>query len=319
MIRSNPVKELLFILCLAMGFCISALAATPPPWYFNKVVPSNLSPLIEGADSSVVPFGSWPFPDFDKCNSCRYQQVIAAREFTFLPQENLYIWSILFRADTCNRESTQLSGFVIHLSTTQKAPDELSLNFAENIGPDEKEVIRGGGGFYGGADCGELPADFFANWYIMTNLNVFPYSPKKGNLLIDIEYTGKQIFGPRGVTMDAQTVLGDGISRVYGCPNTLETAQTADTTGLVLEFLFVRPELTVEDIGNSIRLEWSYRLPSFRLQVGQKFGASLSWTDYKGRIEPDGDIFTHATILKSDLGDARYFRLFSETVGPTPP
>ena len=116
--------------------------------------------------------------------------------------------------------------------------------------------------------------------------------------------------------MDAQTVLGDGISRVYGCPSTSETAQVADTTGIVFQFFTVRPELTVKDKADSILLVWSFRVPGFRLQIAEAIGQGLQWKDYQGQVVPDGDIFTSATIKKSELGKTRYFRLFSDSDSP---
>ncbi|MBL9169355.1 MAG: hypothetical protein JNN07_16565 [Verrucomicrobiales bacterium] len=293
-----------------------SFAASPPPWFFAPVVPKNLNETTEGAGATVIPFGTFPSPNFHECESCRFQQVIAASEFSEGPQENGFIYSILPRGDTCNQEGTSLDGVVIRLSTTSKEPDNLSLRFAENIGPDERVVLRGSVGVYGGGDCVGGPARFLNNWWILSNS--FPYSPLKGNLLIDIEYSRKMPdFDRLGPTMDAQADLADGISMIYGCPNTAEVAKEALTTGLIFQFFIVRPALTVQDQADSILLKWSHRLPHFRLQAAQVVGNSLAWSDY-GTEEWPNDLDTnYATLKKSALGDTRYFRLYSDSPAPS--
>ena len=144
---------------------------TPPPWYFTRVVPSNLSETIEGADTTAIPFANFGFTSFEECNSCRYQQIFSAEDFKGLPQENGYIWSFMVRADTCNADATSFHTLMIKLSTTQKTPDNLSMKFSENIGQDQTDVYGGPnfGGFLGGGSC-QIPARFQDNWYILTTL-----------------------------------------------------------------------------------------------------------------------------------------------------
>jgi hypothetical protein len=285
------------------------------PWFFQPVIPKNLSETIEGAGATKIPFGTFPFPNFHECESCRFQQVISASEFSEAPQERGYIYSLLLRADTCNRDSTHLDGVVIRLSTTSKTPDNLSLKFAENTGPDEKVVVRGNVGVGGGGDCASVPARFLDNWYILSNS--FPYSPLKGNLLIDMEYTQKTPGFNNGPTMDAQMELGDGISMIYGCPHTADVAKEALTTGLIFQFFIVRPELTVKDQGASVLLQWSAFLPGFRLQIAENIGHALVWKDYVRQKWPSDGSVIFATIDKSALGSTRYFRLFSASASPS--
>ena len=129
---------------------------------------------------------------------------------------------------------------------------------------------------------------------------------------------GKRFFGARGIMMDAQTVQGDGISRVYGCPNDASTAQVADTTGLVFMFLVVRPELTLIEEHTAITIEWSYRLPWFHLQFSEDLGAAAVWKDYLGQIEESDLTFRRVKMEKATLGKRRYFRLYSESIYPRP-
>ncbi|MBL9170200.1 MAG: hypothetical protein JNN07_20870 [Verrucomicrobiales bacterium] len=238
---------LLILTCAARGV---------PPWYLTPVVPASLDETVEGGDSTSIPFASFGFPNFEDCDSARYQQVISADELSRISSETYYIWSMMLRGDSCNIEATELRNFAIRLSTSERQPDQLSEVFNENVGGDQLEVFRTGisGLQGGGTGCSGVPVPFDGrNWYVFSN--VFPFSPSKGNLLVEFEYTGKRFFGPRGILMDAQTIQGDGTSRVYGCPSDTVTAQVTDTTGLVFMFLIVRPELTLIDKPASVTLE----------------------------------------------------------------
>lgn len=289
-----------------------------PPWYYTPVAPANLSETIEGEDSTSVPFASFGFPNFEDCESARYQQIISADDFKEISIDTGYIWSMMLRGDSCNTEATELNNFVIRLSTTQRQPDHLSKTFNENVGEDQLEVFRTAiaGLQGGGTGCSGVPVPFDGrNWYVFSN--VFAFSPLKGNLLVEFEYSGKRFFGARGITMDAQTVQGDGISRVYGCPKDASTAQIADTTGLVFMFLVVRPELTIIEEQTAIAIEWSYRLPWFRLQFSEGLAAGAVWKDYIGPIEESDLTFRRAKIEKANIGKVRYFRLYSESIYPS--
>ena len=300
------------LVCLVSA--AKSFAASPPSWFFETVAPKNLSETTEGAGATEIPFGTFPLPNFEECDSCRYQQVISASEFSGIPQENGFIYELNFRGDSCNRDSTHLEGVVIRLSTTSKAPDNLSLKFAENTGPDEMIVVQGSIGVGGEGDCMGGPARF-DNFYILSNS--FPYSPLKGNLLIDIEYSKKTPAFNLGPTMDAQTELGDGISMIYGCPNTAEVAKEALTTGLIFQFFFVRPELTVQDQGDSIWLIWAHGLPHFRLQAAEVIGQGLGWQNYGTEDWPNDGLRNYAFLKKSELGRNRYFRLYSDSPAPS--
>ena len=68
----------------------------------------------------------------------------------------------------------------------------------------------------------------------------FWYNPQQGNLLLDIRGRSGQVFFPG--TLDAQSVFGDSISRVYANSELL-TSGIADTLGLVTRFdMLVVPE-----------------------------------------------------------------------------
>ena len=172
----NIYSALLYF-CILMGASLACEAATcSTPWSSLQVVPGNLNQNTEGNDSTLVPFGSFGFPNFEDCGSVRYQQVITAGEFHASPQPLRYIWSMMFMIDPCNKEASTLMNLGIRFSTTERGADELSTKFAENIGPDQLEVYRvEGRGFGDVGSCSGKPFPVDGrNWYIFDK--AFPYS-----------------------------------------------------------------------------------------------------------------------------------------------
>lgn len=308
-------------LCLSDFSAYAAGKLGFPAGYFEQASPRNLNQETEGATNSLVPFSLFGFPSFSDCDTCRYQQVFAASEFEDLPQSGLYLYALTLRPDACNRDGTLLTNLVIRLSTTSKNPDALSRVFAENVGQDQMEVYRRPlGSVSGNGICvpgfPPEPTSWDQDQFILGQQ--FPYSPSKGNLLMDIQYSGKNLIFTRGAAMDAQTVTNDGVSRVYGCPFYAETAQVADTTGLVVQFLFVRPELAIRPSESGITVEWSNHLPSFHLEWSESVAPDIGWKSYSGPIVIIGE-FNRVEIAKADLAKARYYRLFSPAPTPASP
>ena len=296
-----------------------------PPWYFEQVSPRNLDGETEGATDSPVPFGFFVLPSLPNsaCDSVRYQQVFAASEFADLPQSGMYLYALTLRSDSCanlGSAGSHLNNFAIKLSTTSRSPDGLSMVFADNVGADQTEVYTrpvsstGGNGVCIPGFPPE-PVPWNRNQYI---LDVpFPYSPSKGSLLIDITFSGKERF-VGGARMDTQSLTNDGVSRVYGCPSSIETAQAADTTGIAAQFLLVVPQITMEFSGANIRLEWSRHLPSaFRFEWSDRVAPSALWRTFTGAIETIGEC-KRVEIPKAAATKARYYRLFSPPTAPTP-
>lgn len=301
----------------ASSWCIAG-SFDFPPGYFEQVSPKNLNGDIEGVADSLVPFSLFGFPSFSDCDSCRFQQVFAASEFAELPRSGMYIYALTVRPDACNRQGTKLTNLVIRLSTSSRAPDGLSKTFSENVGLDEMVVYQSplrsvGGNGICVPGFSSQPTSWDQNQFVLGAQ--FPYSPLNGNLLMDIQYSGKMPLFTRGAVMDAQTLTNDGVSMVYGCPFTAETAQVADTMGLVVQFLFVRPALAIRPSESGITVEWSNHLPSFHLEWSESVAPSANWKSFPGPIILIGE-FNRVEIAKAALAKARYYRLFSPT--PTP-
>ena len=109
------------------------LASAGWAWTTNPVtVPSTVRD-VEGNSDNLYPFNGDPM---------RYQQVIAASEFTAGPCQ---ITRIALRPDAVAGAafSETLTNVQITLSTTPKTPASLSKTFADNIGSDETVVSDG--------------------------------------------------------------------------------------------------------------------------------------------------------------------------------
>jgi len=190
------------------------------------IVPGNLE-NIEGNANRGLPFNSSYFG----MSSLRYQQVFAASEFSSL-SEPFLITQILFRPDAvCGWSfSSTLPNIQINLSTTKKAPDDLSKIFAQNVGAGARVVFNAPlslSSAFTGAATGPK------NFDIAINLATpFLYNPSGGNLLLDV----RNFSGGVSTQFDAEDTFGDSISRVLSTRVGASTC-TADTSVLVTKFV----------------------------------------------------------------------------------
>ncbi len=190
------------------------------------IVPGNLE-NIEGNVNRGLPFNSSYFG----MSSLRYQQVYAASEFSDIASP-LLITQILFRPDAAKgwSFSSTLPNIQINLSTTTKAPDNLSTIFAQNIGSDQRVVFNGAlslSSAFTGAAAGPKNFDIAINL-----VTPFLYNPRAGNLLLDV----RNFSGGVSTQFDGENTLGDSISRVVSTRVGASTG-TADTSGLVTKFI----------------------------------------------------------------------------------
>jgi hypothetical protein len=192
------------------------------------VVPNGLG-NVEGNSSTVDPFTS---------SSFRYQQVFSASQFPF----GGFINSIWFRLDgaTTNDPLLFFGGGSVTLSTIPAGSDGLSPVFADNVGANAVTIFNNGFSFGGTSQPGAMPQAFHQTF---TATTPFFYNPAQGNLLLDIRGVSGQAFIPGA--LDAQSAVGDSISRVFAF-NNLAASGTADTLGLVTRFdMTVVPEPSV--------------------------------------------------------------------------
>lgn len=203
---------------------VPTVAAQPS----KLVVPNELA-KVEGNLNN-----DWPF-NIGKGASQRYQQVYAASNFASLsgPQS---ITQIAFRPDAGAgfAFATTIPSIEIRLSTTTRAPNDLSAVFAENVGANDTVVFAGAlslSSSFEGPDAGPKTFD------IVIDLQTpFIYAPGVGNLLLDI----RVFSGARTTEFDAHDAA-DAVSRNYGIVSAGSGGVSAasgkiDTYGLVTQF-----------------------------------------------------------------------------------
>jgi hypothetical protein len=274
-------------------------------------------PMTNGAANNV----QTPFPFLIKqarWASMRYQQVYAASSFTNVPADFVYLTTISF---FMNAQSNRLYGWgipsmQIDLSTTQMSPDNLSTNFSENVGPDDRVVfgpVQRNLTALGGYGQLLIPLD-----------RAFHYNPASGNLLLDVRiFDGTGTFDPNFPWLWAQSVASDEVSSVWASNVTAITAMEVDTTALFTTFQFspvptLRSEFYPAYAGaftNMIRIVWPSQPSAFALQWKERLDSGLPWQPVTNQIEgiPDsGDRWIQ--FPRSSAGPSGFYRL----VGPPP-
>jgi len=192
---------------------------------FFIYVPNALE-VIEGSSYLNHPFAG----------NARVQQVIDSSEFSSTSRPIL-INQLIYRPDSELHSqlgvgfTLTLLDFQINMSTTNAAPDSLSLNFSDNVGVDDTVVYDRGSLTITSANTGGTPRDFDMIIYLDTP---FLYDPSRGNLLIDARNYGAGGSGPN-VYLDAHIESGDPISVIYGLVDSL-AASGSESRGHVIKF-----------------------------------------------------------------------------------
>ena len=284
-------------------------------------VPNELDNLTEGNSYSALPFNFWNATNFTTYDGpIHYQQVYAGSQFTNVPGGGEYIVAVSLRTDCSHSEGgPTATNFEVRLSTTAKAPDELSAVFDENVGVDE--MLAFGPTSFGFGD--NFPSTCSHPHPLDSQIlftTPFFYDPAKGNLLIDIRHSGFKSERAFAVA-DAQNALGDGVSRVAALSLTAATADIVDTVGLVTLFgLAPTPSLTVTIQTNILDLVWPTYPDVFRLEWTQLLGEKIAWQEYTNTIRRDFFIKELKIPLTSNFLKApKYFRLFWNSPQPGTP
>lgn len=162
----------IFAVVFGSGFLGSQESANAQ---FRVVSPNQLA-NVEATD--VANLANFP--------SYRFQQVYSAEDFESLGPGPFQISRIDWRPDGEVTEPLTYStpSWLLKLSTTPREPADLSVTFADNIGPDEQVVVDGAVtmstdnlGPVGGPKSFDYGIDFD---------NPFTFDPTAGNLLMDL-------------------------------------------------------------------------------------------------------------------------------------
>jgi len=190
----------------------------------SQVVVPNFLENLEGNFDNSIPWS-------DEA-PVRYQQVFLGSEIGVLDQ----LARIRFRQDDFWGEpfSATIPDVTIVLSSIPAGPDELSMTFSDNLGPDAMVVYSGPLTLSSQATSGS-PRRFDI---VVTLQQTFDFDPSGGmNLLMDVLIPE----GPALTAFDAESSSNDSVSRVYcwfyeDCTTT-DDAMIADSVGLVAMFV----------------------------------------------------------------------------------
>ena len=270
-----------------------------------------IAPTPTGPEAETfVPF----FLQQVRLTSMRYQQVYDASVFSNVPPECIYVTTLTFFQGFSQKGSTLLTitNMEINLSTTQRAADNLSTNFAENVGADETIV-------FGPArhDFNDVISDRFQ---ILLD-RPFRYIPATGNLLLDVRiFNGAGPVAMNLPRLEAFNSSTDESSRVWATNVMALVADGADTTGLdtVMQFSAV-PSLLIYTTGTNntptdyIVIDWPSQPSVFRLQQSAKLGSSAIWQTVTNATAP-----RYFFPLES-AGSSAFYRLVWEAGQPVQP
>ena len=288
----------------------SAAEAQLPDWVQFEV-PNGLM-TVEGNGASRLPF-AYEGP-------VRYQQVFAASQFSRVPEGGAYLTYIWFRRNCASSNSWTVTNLQVNLSTTLKEPDQLDPMFSENIGDDEIVAFETKDYFpppLNGSSCPNTQP--FAN--SMQLDRPFFYDPARGNLLLDmrqddISYRFDTNWPPNlprprpeDSLLDAQTALGDSVSRIAAFSLTTNMAEVVETTGLVMLFLFNPvPVLTNAVTTNEVVITWPTEPRTFALQWADSLGTNTIWQPYTNSYASN-TAYSTLTLPLASLTSLMYFRL----------
>jgi hypothetical protein len=205
---------------------LAVVIASGPATFAATVVVPTATTSAEGIAGNFMPFST---------PGSTYQQLYSATELAPL-SGGVQITEIRFRRDggilagiPVSQPFSATANIQVTLSTTPKAPDALSVVFADNFGSDATVVYSGPIAFT--STTTTFPRAFDVVIVLQTP---FSYNAVVGNLLMEI-----RVFSASGAQSLDAAFATDGVSRSYLLTSaTGPAASGADTLGLVTQFVY---------------------------------------------------------------------------------
>ncbi|HAM71142.1 MAG TPA: hypothetical protein DCM86_05820 [Verrucomicrobiales bacterium] len=284
---------------------------------------------IDANDATDLPFTT------PSGGGARYQQVFDSAAFGAIPSGGAFLVMMAIQADCANvfQQEWTLTNLDIWFSTTHAKPDGLSPVFDQNTGSDRVLVSHSDQNFVEGYSyraCPRASGEALGLTGVLEFANPFWYVPTNGNLLVEIRFTGMRMYrsclpqykdcaGLPLPRLDAQTELGDSISRIVGLSPESTTADVVDTTGLVMYFEFApSPRLSISNAPNGIAVTWPYFPKGLRLQATRNLRSLTQWTDVVGTPSQVG-LFLTLTLPRSSSATPTFYRVYLPPVPTAPP
>jgi hypothetical protein len=118
----------------------------------------------------------------------RYQQVFPAADFAALGNQPHWLVGFTVRPDqsVTSPRTAHFPDQEVRLSTTERGPDNLSLSFDDNLGPDVMQFYRGPLNLVADIDgTSPVPREFYHAEF-SAGVTPYLYDPRQGNLLFDL-------------------------------------------------------------------------------------------------------------------------------------
>ena len=250
--------------------------------------------------ASVAPF----LIQEESISSMRYQQIYAATPFSAVIPHGGFITSMTFVLVYVGTHSYTwtIQNMQLNFCTTSRAVDGLSVNFAENVGADDKIV-------YGPGQLTFSTVGTGGRLSLVLN-NPFFYDPCRGNLLFDVRsYTaGSPVFLDIPA-MSAQDSPTDEVSNVYALSVDPPTGIRADSLGVRTIFQITPvPKLTITLESTNVVLHWENESLGFKPESTQTAGAAADWQMVTQPVTTNG-IFKEVIVPRDARSPASFFRL----------
>jgi hypothetical protein len=239
----------------------------------------------EGGGGSTSPF--------------RFQQVFPAADFAALGNRPHWLVGYTFRPDQSltSPRTVHFPDNEVRLSTTQRGPDDLSMQFDDNLGPDVIQFYRGLVILAADIDgSSPVPREFY-NAEFPAGVTPYLYDPSQGNLLFDV-------IGWQGIS---PSTFND---RVPGIQTTLYASSPSATDGewisaVIFQFTFIPvPEpgaVSLDLISTGVRLRFN-GVPGRGYNFERAPAVTGPWSTINTQTAPASGLFEYLDTNASAIG-----------------
>jgi hypothetical protein len=239
------------------------------------------------------------------CSPYRYQAVFPAEDFAALGNKPHWLVAYTWRPDhtVTNLRTIQFPDNEVRLSTTQRGPDDLSLEFDDNLGSDVTQFYRGP--LTAVADAQDPvpgPREFYRTDF-PAGVTPYLYDPSQGNLLFDvIAWQGESPSGRADQIPGMQTAL-------YGSSPFSTHAQRVPANVFQLTFIPVAEPrvVSVDLVPTGIRLRFT-GIPGRSYNVERAPAVTGPWSTIHTQTSPASGLFEYLDELPHP--GSGFYRLF---------
>ena len=248
--------------------------------------------------------------DENCCSPYRYQQVFPAADFAALGNQPHWLVGFTVRPDESltSPRTVQFPDNEVRFSTTQRGPDNLSLQFDDNLGSNFKQWYRGPQTQVADIDgTSPVPREFYRAAR-PAGVTPFLYDPSQGNLLFDvIAWQGESPSGRADQIPGMQTAL-------YGSSPLATQGQRTPAAVFQFTFIPVPSAVSIDLIPTGIRLRFT-GVPGRSYNIERAPAVTGPWSTINTQTAPASGLFEYLDTLPHP-GSGFYRLLQSAAWGP---